>query len=47
VILENESDRQSKQQTRPRSDLVATTTVTLDLGKFSKRLSNPLRPILK
>jgi len=46
-MLENESDRQRKYQTRPRSDLVSTATVTLDLAGFSKRVSNPIKPILK
>jgi hypothetical protein len=46
-MLENESDKQRKNQIRPRSDLVATTTVTLDLADFTKRISNPLKPILK
>lgn len=46
-MLENENDKQRKNQTRPRSDLVATATVTLDLAEFSKRISNPIKPILK
>ena len=44
---EIERKKQIKAQNRPKSDLVAPTTVTLDLGSFNRRISNPLKPILK